>query len=134
MHDHKATHEEECFVKQDRPVFRRPDGTPYDPNRFNVRQYEGQYGPGGVPEGYSMDAKTPVQSPRLITGVGIFLMVIAGIMVYGAFAAAGDPGLSVYAATVAALALAAAVWAFVMASRRRRWLLEQSDANADRAL
>ncbi|MDQ0118928.1 hypothetical protein J2T22_002114 [Pseudarthrobacter defluvii] len=30
--------------------FRKPDGTPYDPSSFNVRQYEEQYGPGGVPE------------------------------------------------------------------------------------
>ncbi len=44
--------------------FRRPDGTLYDPpSSFNVRQYEEQYGPpGGVPEGYSMGAITPVQS------------------------------------------------------------------------
>jgi len=121
-------------VKPDRKVFRRPDGTPYDPNRFNVRQYEEQYGPGGVPEGYSMDAITPVQSPGLITGIGIFLIAMAGMMVYGAFAAAGEPGLSVYAAIVAALTLAGAVWAFIIAGRRRRWLREQSKAPSDPAL
>lgn len=120
-------------MEKDRPVFRRPDGTPYDPSRFNVRQYEEEYGPGGVPEGYSMAAITPVQSPRLITGVGIFLIFIAGMMIYGAFAAAGEPGLSVYAAIVAALTLAGAVWAFIIAGRRRRWLREQSKATADRA-
>jgi hypothetical protein len=111
-------------VKPDRPVFRRPDGTPSDPSRFNVRQYEEQYGPGGVPEGYSMDAITPLQSPRLIIAVGVFLVFLAGIMGYGAFAAAADsePGLSAYAAVMAGLALVAAWWAFVIAGRRRRWL------------
>ncbi|UZX04192.1 hypothetical protein F8G81_17440 [Arthrobacter sp. CDRTa11] len=112
-------------------VFRRPDGTPYDPNPFNVRQYEKQYGPGGVPEGYSMDAITPVQSPRLITGIGIFLTAMAGMMIYGAFAAVGEPGLSIYAAIMAALTLAGAVWAFIMASRRQRWLQEQKQASLD---
>lgn len=112
-------------MKQDRPAFRRSDGTPYDPSPFNVRQYEEEYGPGGVPDGYSMAAVTPVQSPGLITGVGVFLVAIAGMMIYGAFAAAGEPGLSVYAAIVAALTLAGAVWAFIVASRRRRWLRER---------
>jgi hypothetical protein len=117
------------MMKPDREVFRRPDGTPYDPNRFNVRQYEEEYGPGGVPEGYSMAAMRPVQSPGLITGIGIFLIVMAGMMIYGAFAAAGEPGLSIYAAIVAG-----AVWAFIIAARRRRWLRERSKTAADRAL
>ncbi|UTT67827.1 hypothetical protein NMQ03_10900 [Arthrobacter sp. DNA4] len=34
--------------------FRRPDGTPYDPSSFNIRQFEEHYGPGGVPEVWSM--------------------------------------------------------------------------------
>jgi hypothetical protein len=122
------------MMKPDREVFRRPDGTPYDPNRFNVRQYEEEYGPGGVPEGYSMAAMRPVQSPGLITGIGIFLIVMAGMMIYGAFAAAGEPGLSIYAAIVAVLTLAGAVWAFIIAARRRRWLRERSKTAADRAL
>ena len=80
-----------------------------------------------------MAAITPVQSPGLITGVGVFLVVIAGIMTYGAFAAAGEPGLSVFAAIVAALTLAGAVWAFIMASRRRRWLHERAKGSAGQA-
>lgn len=70
-------------MKPDRPVFRRPAGTPYDPNRFNVRQYEEQHGPGGVPEGYAMAAITPLQSPRLIIAVGVFLVFMSGTMTYG---------------------------------------------------
>jgi hypothetical protein len=46
--------------------FRRPDGTLYDPSSFNVRQYEEQYGPGSVPERWSMAATTPLQSPGLM--------------------------------------------------------------------
>jgi hypothetical protein len=78
-----------------------------------VRQYEEQYGPGGVPEGYSMAAITPLQSPRLIIAVGVFLVFMAGIMTYGALAAAADsePGLSAYAAVMAGLTLVAAWWA-----------------------
>ena len=57
------------FVEPDRPVFRRPDGTPYDPSPFNVRQYEEEYGPGGVPEGYSMAAITPLQSQARSPGL-----------------------------------------------------------------
>lgn len=123
-------------MKPDRPVFRRPDGTPYDPSRFNVRQYEEQYGPGGVPEDYSMDAIKPLQSPRLIITVGVFLVFMAGIMSYGAFAvsAGSEPGLSVYAAVVAGLTLVAAWWAFVIAGRRRRWLREQSAAGTDHGI
>ena len=37
--------------------FRRPDGSLYDPSSFKVRQFEEQYGPGGVPEGWSMAAR-----------------------------------------------------------------------------
>ncbi|MDR6505265.1 hypothetical protein [Arthrobacter oryzae] len=71
-----------------------------------------------------MDAITPLQSPRLIIAVGVFLVFLAGIMAYGAFAAAAEsePGLSAYAAVMAGLALVAAWWAFVMARRRRHWL------------
>jgi hypothetical protein len=116
-------------VEPDRPVFRRPDGTPYDPSPFNVRQYEEEYGPGGVPEGYSMAAITPLQSPGAITGVAIALVALSGFMFYLAFAAAGSASnVSVYSAIVGALGLVTATWAFVMAGRRRRWLRSRNAA------
>jgi hypothetical protein len=72
--------------------FRRPDGTLYDPASFNVRQYEEQYGPGGVPEGYSAGAITPVQSPGLIIAAGAFITLISLGMIMVGFLAIGAGG------------------------------------------
>lgn len=114
-----------------RPTFRRPDGTPYDPSRFSVRQYEEEYGPGGVPEGYSMAAVTPLQSPAAITAVGAVLVILSGFLVFLAFAAAESaPGVSVYSGIVAALVLGGAAWAFIIAGRRRRWLRDKAEGSA----
>jgi hypothetical protein len=112
----------------DRPPMRRPDGTPYDPSRFNVRQYEEEYGPGGVPEGYSMAAVTPLQSPTAITVVGLVLVILSGLMVFLAVAAAeSEPGVSVYSGIMAVVVLGGATWAFIIAGRRRRWLRERAE-------
>lgn len=108
--------------------FRRPDGTLYDPSSFNVRQYEEQYGPGGVPEGWSMAATTPVQSPGLITAIAVFTTALSlGMIAVGTWAiGAGEKlttillGLGVGTGT-----LAMSVLAFRTAARRRRWLRGQ---------
>ena len=116
-------------MEPERPVFRRADGTPYDPNPVNVRQYEEEYGPGGVPEGYSMAATTPLQSPGTIVGVGIFVVAVSGFMFLLAFTAAGSgsaPHVPVVAAIIGVLGLLSAAWAFVVAGRRRRWLRAQA--------
>lgn len=115
-------------MNADRPPFRRPDGTPYDPSRFKVRQYEEEYGPGGVPEGYSMAAVTPLQSPRAIAAVGVVLVILAGLMVFLAVAAVeSEPNVSVYSGIMAVLVLGGATWAFIIAGRRRRWLRERAE-------
>jgi len=112
--------------------FRRPDGTLYDPSSFNVRQYEEQYGPGGVPEGWSMAATTPVQSPALIVGIAVFTtllsggMLAAGILVigHGGELRTALPGLGVGAG-----GLVMSAFAFRTAVKRRRWLRERQTAN-----
>lgn len=121
-------------MEPDRPVFRRPDGTPYDPNPVNVRQYEEEYGPGGVPEGYSMAAITPLQSPGAIIGVAFFVLAVSGFMFFLAFTAAGSgsaPHVPLVATIIGVLGLLSAAWAFVIAGRRRRWLQERSASGPD---
>lgn len=108
--------------------FRRPDGTLYDPSSFNVRQYEEQYGPGGVPEGYSMGAITPVQSPRLITALAVFLTLISVGMLALSFvviASGGELKVILLACGVGIGGLVMSVYAFRLAVKRRRWLREQ---------
>lgn len=122
-------------MEPDRTVFRRSDGTPYDPSPLNVRQYEEEYGPGGVPEGYSMGAITPLQSPGTIIGAAFFVIAVSGFMFVLAFTAAGSgsaPHVPIVATIVGVLGLLSATWAFVIAGRRRRWLREQSKPTADR--
>ncbi|MDR6506266.1 hypothetical protein [Arthrobacter oryzae] len=108
--------------------FRRPDGTLYDPSSFNVRQYEEQYGPGGVPEGYAMDAITPVQSPGLIIALGVFTSLVSvgllsvSLMVIGS---GGELKLILFAFAVGIGGLAMSVQAFRIAVKRRRWLRQQ---------
>jgi hypothetical protein len=106
--------------------FRRPDGTLYDPASFNVRQYEEQYGPGGVPEGYSVGAITPVQSPGLIITIGVFTTLIAlGMIVIGflAIGAGGELDTILLGLGVGLGGLVMSVQAFRIAAKRRRWLL-----------
>jgi len=108
--------------------FRRPDGTLYDPSSFGVRQYEEQYGPGGVPEGWSMAATTPVQSPGLITGIAVFTAVLSlGMIAVGVWAiGAGEkPATVLLGLGVGTGALVMSALAFRTASRRRRWLRAQ---------
>ncbi|MEV4951761.1 hypothetical protein [Paenarthrobacter nitroguajacolicus] len=108
--------------------FRRPDGTLYDPSSFNVRQYEEQYGPGGVPEGYSMGAITPVQSPGLITALAIFLTLISvGMLAVSFFviASGGELKVILLGFGVGVGGLVMSVYAFRLAVKRRRWLREQ---------
>ena len=108
--------------------YRRPDGTLYDPSSFNVRQYEEQYGPGGVPEGYSMGAITPVQSPGLITAIGIFVTVISVGLLLVSFlliASGGELKLILFGFAVGLGGLAISVQAFRTALKRRRWLRDQ---------
>ena len=108
--------------------FRRPDGTLYDPSSFNVRQYEEQYGPGGVPEGYSMGAITPVQSPGLIIALGVFTSLASVGLLGVSFVVIGSGGelkliLFGFAAGIGGLAMS--VQAFRIAVKRRRWLRQQ---------
>ena len=108
--------------------FRRPDGTLYDPSSFNVRQYEEQYGPGGVPEGYSMDAITPVQSSGLITALAVFLTLISvGMLAVSFFviASGGELKVTLHGFGVGTGGLVMSVYAFRLAVKRRRWLREQ---------
>lgn len=108
--------------------FRRPDGTLYNPSSFNVRQYEEQYGPGGVPEGYSMGAITPVQSPGLIIALGIFLTVMSlGLLAVGFYSIGAGEEVSTivlgFAGGIGGLVMS--VQAFRIAVKRRRWLRDQ---------
>ncbi|MDQ0800293.1 hypothetical protein [Arthrobacter sp. SLBN-112] len=123
-------------MEPERPVFRRADGAPYDPNPVNVRQYEEEYGPGGVPEGYSMAATTPLQNPGAIIGAGIFVVAVSGFMFLLAFTAAGSgsaPHVPVVATIVGVLGLLSAAWAFVIAGRRRRWLRDRAKGSEGQA-
>ena len=108
--------------------FRRPDGTLYDPSSFNLRQYEEQYGPGGVPEGYSMAAITPVQSPGLIVAVGVFLTILSlGMIAIGFVAMRAGVELSAILLGFAggACGFLMSVQAFRIAVKRKRWLRSQ---------
>lgn len=111
-----------------RKHFRRPDGTLYDPSSFNVRQYEEQYGPGGVPEGWSMAATTPVQSPGLIAAIGVFLALTSGWMIFVGFTTIGsgqELGTILLSFVVGIGSLAMSVQAFRVAGKRRRWWRHQ---------
>lgn len=110
--------------------FRRPDGTLYDPSSFNVRQYQEQYGPGGVPEGWSMAATTPVQSPGLITAIAVFTTALSlGMIVVGVWAIGAGEKLTtiLLGLGVGTGALVMSVLAFRTAARRRRWLRSQQE-------
>ena len=122
------------MFNQDKQL-RRPDGTLYDPSSFNVRQYEEQYGPGGVPEGYSMDAITPVQSPGLIIALGVFTSLVSVGLLSVSFVVIGSGGelkLILFAFAVGIGGLAMSVQAFRIAVKRRRWLREQQTEAAGR--
>jgi hypothetical protein len=113
-----------------RKTFRRPDGSPYDQNPVNVRQYEEQYGPGGVPEGYSMGAITPLQDPTTIRVAACFLAIIgAGMLALGFYCLTlpDEVGTGIWSIIVGLAAFVMVWWAFVIAGRRRRWLQEQND-------
>lgn len=112
--------------------FRRPDGTPYDPSSFNIRQFEEHYGPGGVPEGWSMAAITPVQSPALITGVAVFTALLSGGMqAVGILVVAqgGELRTALLGLGVGAGGLMMSAFAFRTAVKRRRWLREREKRN-----
>lgn len=108
--------------------FYRPDGTPYEPNDFNVRQYEDQYGPGGVPEGWSMAATTPVQSPAMMVGIGVFVSLISLMMLVVGFIFLGSlEAKSLFLAFGVGIGgLAVSAYVFRLAAKRSRWLKENS--------
>jgi hypothetical protein len=113
------------MFRQDKQ-FRKPDGSLYDPSSFNVRQYEERYGPGGVPEGWSMAAVTPVQSPGLIIAMGVFTTLISlGMVVVGflAIGAGGELNSILLGLGVGLGGLVMSAQAFRIAAKRRRWLL-----------
>ncbi len=108
--------------------FRRPDGTPYDPSPFNVRQYEKQYGPGGVPDGYSMGAITPLQDPTTIRVAACFLALIgSGMLTMGfyCFTLPDESWTGIWSSILGLATFVMVWWAFVIASRRQRWLHAQ---------
>lgn len=110
--------------------FRRTNGAPYDPNPANVRQYEEQYGPGGVPEGYAIAAVTPLQDPTAIRVAACFLTLFAGGMLALGFHCLTVPdkaGTGIWSIIVGLAAIVAACWAFVIAGRRKRWLQEREN-------
>lgn len=94
----------------------------YDPNPFNVRQYEDEYGPGGVPKGYTFHGKTPLQNPNGIRVVSVFMLLMGGFLVF-LMIKAGPAEPSFYGAGAMALgAWAMATWGFIIANRRQKWL------------
>ncbi|MDQ0690933.1 hypothetical protein [Arthrobacter sp. W4I7] len=108
----------------------QPDGSSYDPSSFNVRQFEEQYGPGGVPDGWSMAATTPVQSPGLILALGVFTALMSLGMIFVGSLAIGsgkELGTIVLGLGAGGGALAMSVQAFRIAAKRRRWLRIQQD-------
>jgi hypothetical protein len=108
--------------------FRRPDGTLYDPSPFNVRQFEEQYGPGGVPEGYSMGAITPLQDPTTIRVAACFLALLgSGMLTMGfyCFTLPGELWTGIWSSILGLATFGMVWWAFVMAGRRQRWLQAQ---------
>lgn len=111
-------------------IHRRPDGSPYDPSGFNVKQYEEQYGPGGVPDGWTApgSAITPIQDPNIIVAMTVFLIFIAGLLVFAGISALneGDISTFVWSLIVAWATLGFCIWGFVIASRRRKWLKAKS--------
>lgn len=113
--------------------FRRPDGTLYDPSNFNMKQYEKQYGPGGVPEGYSMGAITPVQSPATIIGLGVFLVLISVMMLTMGILSIGQGAelrTIIMMFVGGAGGLTFSVYSFRLAGKRKKWLQEQGDKAA----
>jgi hypothetical protein len=104
--------------------FRRSDGTPYDPSPVNVRQYEEQYGPGGVPEGYSLGAITPLQDPRTIRVAACFLALIGGgslALGFYCLTLPDEVGTGIWSIILGLATFVMVWWAFVMAGRRQRW-------------
>lgn len=99
-----------------------PTGGNYDPSPFRVRQYEEEYGPGGVPPDYTFHAKTPLQNPNAIRILGVVLFVIACVPIYPATLSGFAMPNSIYAGLAFLGAATAGVWAFSMASRRQKWL------------
>ncbi len=119
------------MFNQDEQFLRR-DGTPYDPSSFNVRQYEEQYGPGGVPEGWSMAAGTPVQSPAPITGIAVFTTLLGlGMLIVGTQTVGhgGELRTILLGLGVGTGSLVTSALAFRTAVKRRRWLRERQDEN-----
>jgi hypothetical protein len=109
-------------------IFRWPDGSAYDPSPVNVRQYEDQYGPGGVPEGYSMAAITPLQDPTTIRVAACLLALTGGGMLalgFYCFTLPDKVGTGIWSIIVGLGTFVMVWWAFVIAGRRRRWLQEQ---------
>lgn len=121
-------------MKNDPKILRRRDGTPYDPSKFNVRQYEDEYGPGGVPDGYSMGAITPIQNPTGIRVLSCIMALLAtgmlGLGVY-CFTLPDEASTGVWSIIVGLAAFVMVWWGFVIAGRRQRWLAAQANAEPE---
>lgn len=111
-------------------IHRRPDGSPYDPSGFNVKQFEEQYGPGGVPEGWTApgSAISPIQNPNGILVLGGFMLFLSGVFVLVGITTfnSGDTKLFIVSIILTLFSLGFVVWSFVISQRRRKWLRENS--------
>lgn len=111
-------------------IHRKPDGSPYDPSGFNVKQFEEQYGPGGVPEGWTApgSAISPIQDPNGILILGGLMLFLSGLFVFAGIMALkdGDTGLFICTVLLTLFSLGFVVWSFVISQRRRKWLKENS--------
>lgn len=102
--------------------FRRPDDKPYDPSSVNVRQYEEQYGPGGVPDGYSMGAITLLQDPTILRVAACCLAIIGGgLLTLGIYCLTLPDvvGTGIWTIIVGLATFVMVWWAFVIAGRQR---------------
>ena len=118
---------------ENKKIFARSDGSPYDPNPVNVRQFKEQYGPGGVPGGYSMAAVTPLQDPTTIRVAACFLTLLSGgILALGVYCLTvpDEVGTGIWSIILGLASSVMVWWAFVIASRRRRWLQAQKARQA----
>lgn len=116
-------------MENDPKILRRRDGTPYDRSKFNVRQYEEAYGPGGVPEGYSMAAITPIQDPNGIRVLTSILALMGGGMFFlgfYSFTLPDEAETGIWSVIVGLATLGMAWSGLVIAGRRQRWLASQA--------
>ena len=86
-----------------------------------MSRYRDEYGPCGILQNYTFDAKTPLQNPNGIRVPGVVLFVIACVPLCPAtLSGFAMPGI-IYAGLAFLGAAGAGVWAFIIAGRRQRW-------------